>query len=218
MTAYKQVVALLGKDPASLLKLLIKLFVDSKLDFQKFLHMLQNLKKEHIIGLMDGTYEVVKKKMENTKSNLFIFSNFFFTKPGLYCWDTLSDRIGSVYTEPKEYESINDLKPAFDLDQNMYDSEIMKKLGGEEKVRETAVTIDQIEQLIKNQWDGKAGIMLNNSFANIFYVIGKNNQLFAVRVVWRSDDRRWRVGVCALDEDGSWLQGRRVFSNKNFVS
>jgi hypothetical protein len=72
--------------------------------------------------------------------------------------------------------------------------------------------------LIKNQWDGKAGIMLNNGFVNIFYVIGKNNQLFAVRVGWSSDGREWYVFDFKLDEFGGWGQGNRVFSNKNFVS
>ena len=71
MTAYKQVVALLGKDPASLLQLLVKLLVEWKLDFQKFLHMLQNLKKEHIIGLMDGTHEVVKISSQKTSFNVW---------------------------------------------------------------------------------------------------------------------------------------------------
>ncbi len=215
MTTYQKVVSLLGKDFAAILELLKKLFITWNLDSKKFFHTINHLKKEEIIGLMDGTYEIVRKKVVG---KLFVFSEFFFTRQGLYVWDSLKERIGSIYKESTEYKSIDDLKPAFDLNRNMYDSEIIKEMGGEEKVRENAVTMDQIEQLIKNQWEGKAGIMLNNGFANIFYVIGKNNQLFAVGVNWGSADQEWVVNGDRLDERGRWRRGARVFSNKNFVS
>jgi hypothetical protein len=209
MTTYQKVVSLLGKDFAAILQLTKKLFITWGIDSKKFFHTINHLKKEEIIGLMDGSYEIVRKKVVG---KLFVFSEFFFIRDGLHVWGSLEERFGSIYKESREYKSINNLKPAFDLNRNMYDSEIIKEMGGEEKVRENAVTMDQIEQLIKNQWGGKAGIMLNNGFANIFYVIGKNNQLFAVRVDWCSDGQEWNVLDYRLGERGRWSQGDRVFS------
>lgn len=212
MTTYQKVVRLLGKDFAAILELCKKLFITWNLDSKKFFSTINHLKKEQVIGLLDGTYEVVRK----VKADLFIFNNFFKDQPGLYVWNM--QRISPAYPNLIPYKSIENLKPAFELAQNMSDTEIIKKLGGKEEVRKTAITMDQIEQLIKAQWGGKAGIILNNGYANIFYVIGRNNELFAVNVNWSSGLDRWRVLAYELDEGGDWSSGDQVFSNKGLNS
>lgn len=212
MTTYQKVVRLLGKDFAAILELCKKLFITWNLDSKKFFSTINHLKKEQVIGLLDGTYEVVRK----VKADLFIFNNFFKDQPGLTVWNI--HRVSPAYPNPTPYKSIENLKLAFKLTQNMWDTKIIEKLGGEEEVRKTAVTMDQIEQLIKAQWGGKAGIMLNNGYANIFYVIGKNDELFAVNVYWGSAYDRWRVYAYGLDEVGNWSSGYLVFSNKDLNS
>lgn len=149
---------------------------------------------------------------KNPFNNLFIFRNFFYTRPGLYFYeDSQMKSATATCSIPKEYKSIKTLSKDFDLEESMNDSAIIKKLGGEEAVRKNAVTWDQIEQMIQNQWEGKSGDLLN---ANIFYVIGENNVLFAVGVFWRSVSDEWRVYAYELGGYGRWFQGDRVFSNK----
>ena len=64
---------------------------------------------------------------------------------------------------------------------------------------------------IKRQWDNKApGNLLNNSYANIFYVRGVGGEVFTVGVSWLSDDREWNVYAYRLD-GYRWGAGNRVF-------
>ena len=217
MSTSKKADQLLSKDFTAILELCKKLFITWNLDSKKFFSIINHLKKDQIIGLMDGSYEVVKKVKEEVKK-LFIFTKFFCTRTGLFVYeDSRMQQIRNANNTPKEYVSTEGLEPVFDLPKNMYDSEIIEKLGGEEKVRANVVDMSQIEQLIENQWGGKAGIMLNNGCVNIFYVLGENDLLFAVDVHWFSDRVKWRVSACELGGRGRWIAGDRVFSNKNLI-
>lgn len=162
---------------------------------------------------------------QTSTEKLFIFNNFFKDQPGLivYSIDTLS----SVCPKPTPYKSVENLRPAFDLTIDIvkdhmkefdhvikvnpaimnisWEVAVVKKLGGEVEVRKHAVTMDQIEQLIKAQWDGKPGVMLNNGFGNHFHVVGKNNELLGVTVFW---DSKWVV-----TKTSSLCCGGRVFAN-----
>lgn len=155
-----------------------------------------------------------------SENKLFDFNTFFTSRPGLYIWNDLRNRIGPKYPNPIPYTSIENLS-AFTIivdsieQEGMRNSEVFEKLGGKDTVRKHAVTMDQIAQLITNQWSGKSGVMLNNGHTNIFYVVGKNDELFAVSVSWHSSDRNeWFVGTCQLVEDIMWTHGYQVFSNK----
>jgi len=64
--------------------------------------------------------------------------------------------------------------------------------------------------LIACQWDGKSGILLNNGYANIFYVKMKC-EVFAVDVYWFTDCRGWFCRACRLG-DRRWFAGSRAFS------
>jgi hypothetical protein len=61
--------------------------------------------------------------------------------------------------------------------------------------------------MLQKQWDGEAGCLINNSYANIFYVHqrdGKNRdgkKAFAVYVYWDPDSQKWLVSVRGLDAD-----------------
>ena len=64
--------------------------------------------------------------------------------------------------------------------------------------------------LIKGQWDGKSGTLLNNGYVNIFYV-RVNGEVFAVHVYWHADSREWHCRADRLD-DFRWDAGDQVFS------
>lgn len=208
MITPKKAIELLGGFLTDILQLLTKFFVDWNLDIKTFFYTLNKLKKEEILGLMDETYEIVIKK-----GSFFIFSKFFFDRPGLFVWDTLESRIGCVYLNPTGYRNINDIKSIVDLDHDMKDSEIIEMLGGEEEVRNNAVTMDQIEQLIRNQWGGTSGTLLNNGSFNVFYVIGEDSKLFSIHVFRAEGQGAWIVGDSEIEEHGPCSKSSRIFSN-----
>ncbi|QQS21174.1 MAG: hypothetical protein IPL87_01420 [Candidatus Moraniibacteriota bacterium] len=66
-------------------------------------------------------------------------------------------------------------------------------------------TLEDIAGLIEAQSGGKSGLLFNDGFVNIFYVEGRNGEVFAVCVFWDSeDDCRWFVSSRVLGEDGDW--------------
>ncbi|MBI2439005.1 MAG: hypothetical protein HYV45_00135 [Candidatus Moranbacteria bacterium] len=128
----------------------------------------------------------------------FNVAEFYQTGPGLYVYDTFADRLDlharqAVDSAPERPYVASLLKA------NAYDKDIRKELP------ETHLsTLEDIAGLIEAQPNGKSGFLLNNGYANIFYVEGKNGEVFAVDVYWGSDDREWDVGGWELDEDGHW--------------
>lgn len=98
------------------------------------------------------------------------------------------------------------------LKADAYDTDIRKELP------ETHLsTLEDIASLIEAQPGGKPGLLLNNGYANIFYVEGKDGEVFAVVVHWNSDDRTWNVSYWSLDEAGYWGTARQVLCPRNAV-
>jgi len=145
----------------------------------------------------------------------FIYSDFFFNRPELLIWTSIEENIAPVYNEPREYRNIENIK-YFDLEGITLTSDIFNRLGGEEKVRQNAVTMDQIEQLIKAQENGEDGILLNINLANMFFVLGVDNYLFNVCVYRSSHSGRayWKVQDTPLIATNLWAKRDRVFWNE----
>ncbi len=147
--------------------------------------------------------------------NLFNPPEYFVTRDSLWVSSEFTSRILSAHNKSTEKRGLEGMSH-FDLPKNMYDKDIIKEyLGGEEETRKHAFTPDQVADQIDKQKDGGEGELLNNGYANIFYVIGKGEVLFAVYVDWDRDGHRWGVSAYGLDVDGSWLAGYRLFRNKN---
>ena len=147
--------------------------------------------------------------------NMFNPPEYFVTRDGLGVSSEFTSRILSVHNKPTEKHGLEGVSHV-DLSKKMYDSEIIKEyLGGEEEARKHAFTPDQVADQIDKQKDGGEGELLNNGYANIFYVIGKGEVLFAVFVLWSSASRGWFVSAHKLGESGDWGAGPRVFCNKN---
>ena len=67
------------------------------------------------------------------------------------------------------------------------------------------------KRMVEVQSGGINGRLLNNGYANIFYVVGKGGAVFAVYMRWYGGLRPWFF-LCFPLFDGRWLGGRRAFS------
>ncbi len=124
---------------------------------------------------------------------------YFQTRDGLYIWNIFLERMNLNPIKPQGIKKISH----FELKKNAFDKDI----------EQVPCTLDQIATIINKQSNGEFGELLTNGFSNLFYVYGKDNQLFVVDVHWFAGHREWRVHAWELDEFGRWDAGRRVFRN-----
>lgn len=141
----------------------------------------------------------------------FNAAEFYQTGPGRYVYDTFADRFDlsarkTVDSAPERPYVASLLKA------KAYDGDIRKELPGTH-----LSTLEDIAGLIEAQPGGKSGFLFSNGYTNIFYVDGKNGEVFAVRVRWYSDNRKWSVSDWKLDEDGRWDTGNQVLFPGNAV-
>ncbi len=138
---------------------------------------------------------------------------FYQTGPGLYVYGTFADRLDVNARKSIELDSAtSEARPyvALLLKANAYDKDIRKELP------ETHLsTLEDIAGLIEARPDGSPGFLLNNGYANIFYVEGKNGEVFAVGVRWGSGSRGWGVYGWEVGEDGNWNAGHQVLCPGN---
>ncbi len=93
---------------------------------------------------------------------------------------------------------------------NSFDGPIIAELGGEAKAE---TTLTEIYDLMDRQSEGREGVLLNNGWANIFYVKDLAGVLRAVGVRW--DDAGWRVFADSVEDPTEWYAGRQVFSRNS---
>lgn len=153
----------------------------------------------------------------NRGQEMFSPHAYFKTRPGLYVWNTFEEHILSEQKKSIPYRGLEGVKNSM-LPRNMSDQEIIDEiLGGMDELRKHSFTLDQIAAKIDLQPNGEDGELLNNGYANIFYVVLVNEGFFAVSVLWDSGDHEWNVDACPLDENGNWLAVRQVFRNMTLV-
>jgi hypothetical protein len=97
-----------------------------------------------------------------------------------------------------------------DLTQVANDAKICGELPKDHVFEKVDTFLVHLATLIKGQWGGQKGDLLNNAYANIFYV-KKNGAVFAVTVRWFPDVRGCRCYASRLG-DSRWSDGYRVFS------
>lgn len=177
------------------------------------------LLKKYLQGAIEGCFQISTaenevKPVAEIDPTLFDSSTYFVNRDGLYIWPKFSSRILPAYTAKITKRGVDGIG-SIDLKRNMYDRKIITEFfGNEEEARKNAFTPDQIAELIDKQKDGVSGLLLVNGYTNIFYVVGKDQVLFAVGVFWRSGARKWDVGAYALDGGGGWCAGSHIFRNK----
>ena len=152
----------------------------------------------------------VTKATVPARTKPFNAAEFYQTGgPGLYVYDTFADRLDvnarqTVDSAPERPYVASLLKV------NAYDTGIRKELP-----EIHLSTLEDIAGFIEAQPGGKSGLLLNNGYANIFYVEGRNGEVFAVLVDWFSDDRKWGVSGWELGGRSSWRAGNRVLCPGN---
>lgn len=93
------------------------------------------------------------------------------------------------------------------LRKSSVDGPIITELGGEEK---SETTLTEMFSLMEKQKNGEDGVLLDNGYANIFYIRDQNGVLRAVIVYWNGDG--WRVSAHSIEDPRRWGDGYQVFS------
>jgi len=93
------------------------------------------------------------------------------------------------------------------LRQSSVDGPIIAELGGAEK---SETTLSEMFSLMERQGKGEDGVLLNNGWANIFYIKDGAVVLRAVYVDWDGDG--WRVDAFSVENPFRWGGGSQVFS------
>jgi hypothetical protein len=92
------------------------------------------------------------------------------------------------------------------LTKDSLDAPIIAELG---EAHETKLA--HLWKLLVNQGQGQEGPLLTNGYANIFYVRGKDDVLWAVDASW-FDGIGWGVEADSVGRPDGWSDGRRVVS------
>jgi hypothetical protein len=98
------------------------------------------------------------------------------------------------------------------LRKSSVDGPIITELGGEEK---SETTLTEMFSLMEKQKNGEDGVLLNNGYANIFYIRDQNGVLRAVYVFWRDDG--WNVNAGSVESPDGWDGGHQVFSRNSVL-
>jgi hypothetical protein len=174
------------------------------------LNILKQLSSRYPVLAETRLLKPVRKSTVPARTKPFNAAAFYQTGPGLYVYDTFADRLDLNARQTVDSAPERPYVASLLIKENAYDKDIRKELP------ETHLsTLEDIAGLIEAQPNGKSGFLLSNGWANIFYVEGKNGEVFAVFVLWSSDNRRWCVGGWKLDGDGYWRSGCQVLCPGN---
>ncbi|MFA5754593.1 MAG: hypothetical protein WC905_04600 [Patescibacteria group bacterium] len=99
------------------------------------------------------------------------------------------------------------------LEKSSVDGSILVELGGKEAAK---TTLMELYTAMAAQPNGESGDLLNNGWANIFYIEDINGTLRAVFVVWGVDG--WYVSASSVENPREWDAGSRVFSRNSSES
>ncbi len=133
---------------------------------------------------------------------------FFKDRRGLCIWSGFEE---FVLQNAKQVKLVSaSTLSSFNLAKASNDAEIRAELPEGHVFEDLDEFCALLALLVTLQWGGKKGWLLNNRYANIFYV-RIMGEVVAVDVLWDSGDARWCVDAFQLG-DGRWGVGRRAFS------
>ncbi|MCB9815499.1 hypothetical protein H6785_02920 [Candidatus Nomurabacteria bacterium] len=153
-----------------------------------------------------------KARRSRKSTTLFNEAEFFQTNDDLWV-DTDLEKYVGFETRPSRHASALKCRP---LTQNENEAQLFGLPGSPEHIKtitERAVDLGQIAGKIKAQAKGTEGELLNNGYANLFPVCGKDGSLRVVDVHWAAVDGRWFVYCNPFTPDFVWSAGRRMLSN-----
>lgn len=131
---------------------------------------------------------------------------FFRTRFGLWVYDSFRNLVVAKATSSSESRTVTTKSTM--LERDMTDAEIEEMLGSGYLFTEDQLC-DIVAEMIEKQDGGKEGKLLNNGYANLFYLSS-----CVVLVRWNTDNREWLVNTWRRD-DYRWFAGYRVFSPGN---
>ena len=159
------------------------------------------------------TVEIVQRLSSLTSvtvtGNTITPHDFFKTREGLWTSSNFNNFTLSGVSKKKVTADEATIGYA-DLAQAANDAEIAGELPEGYVFEDVNVFLVHLATLIEGQWGGKEGTLLNNGYANIFYV-KVDGEVFAVDVYWVADRRRWSCYADRLD-DSRCYAGNRAFS------
>ncbi len=165
--------------------------------------------KKLLSGLIPAETRFTSLTSLTVASNTVNPSDFFKTPEGLGTSNNFNDFILSGARKKKVSTDETTIRYA-DLAQAANDAEIGGELPEGHVFEDVNVFLAHLATLIEGHWGGKEGILLNNGYANIFYV-KVNGEVFAVDVRWRTVNREWHCLAGRLG-DVRWRAGDRAFS------
>jgi hypothetical protein len=98
------------------------------------------------------------------------------------------------------------------LRKSSVDGPIITELGGEAKAE---TTLSEMFSLMAGQKNGEDGVLLNNGYANIFYIKDQKGVLRTVYVFWY--DGGWFVNASSVESPDRWYDGSLVFSRNSVL-
>jgi hypothetical protein len=172
----------------------------------------RNVSEERIFDALKSKNGLIPKMAERIADLIsgagISIQDFFSANGPVKLW--LSDNLKNWILSQK-FELVLDLPESRKcvLPKEMNDVEIMKefKIVPYHSISELLTTV---QRKISGQPNGEGGDLLNNGYANLFY-LELNGRVVVARVFWYSDDREWRLSVYVLGV-GRWNAGRQVFS------
>lgn len=115
--------------------------------------------------------------------------------------------IGSNFKEhfgSMEFEEVEAKLETHTLEKPMLDKDILAEFKPQE------ATLGELLWAIQNP----KGLLLENGYANIFYIRDKDNVLWAVRAHWHSGFREWFVNAYSVSYPSGWFDVNQVVSRK----
>ncbi len=213
--AYQKVVELLGENPAILLELCKKWFIDWKIDFKKLIDLFHQLHKDDVLGLLNGTHKIVKVT-ESAKKKVTEFMKKVTVKlDGLHVkqFDTkylnisivgsdFADFLNDVFSD---HDSVSEQKVTFHWYRNVvkaHDDIIWPQIGqkiidlSNYKDREEAKRrLNYLYFELRKQPKGEIGNLLTtNDYSNAIGVFKlKSGRIYSVSCTWESIANHWTI-------------------------
>jgi hypothetical protein len=150
----------------------------------------------------------MKQQLLAHSSNLYDGTTFYTTRAGIWV-----DRNLEVLVDLVGHTRLDDIPTSHRLNEDENEVTMFGRSGSKKHLEtlRRAVGLDQIEELIKAQWNGEAGELNTSGAINIFPIKGKNGRLCVI-LVHRSGNT-WFVNCYPFRPDFVWRVGRLVFSN-----
>lgn len=126
--------------------------------------------------------------------------------PDLYIYDSFADLLDlNVRRQMMMVSAPARPYIAFRLKVDAYDKDVRRELP-----EMYLSAFEEIVALIIAQPGDKPGFLLSNGYANIFYVEGKNREVFAGFTYWLSEKHRWEIDGWRLVESARWGADRQI--------